>query len=733
MSDIDALLQARAQGTDASDIDSLLAARASGGMEPPPPPAPPPAPTAGTRFAQGFTDLPTGLGQIAEHVAETPLNVLRSGIRASLKAVGAHDAAALFSPVSTHEFDNIIQQREQDYQDARSQAGQTGIDWWRLGGAAANPANYAMPGGAAGTAAGRIGQAAVQGAAIGGAQPSTAPGSFWYDKAKNSAIGGVSGGVTAGIIEGAVPLISKAVSAVRKSLGASAAKSAGPTASAAVHTALDAQGIDPATVDVHVLSGLKQEAQNALEHGETVSPQMVAIRAKSESLPFPIPLTKGQLLGNERGGPMQFAKEQNLRGIEGVGEPLTNRFVDQNAAAINNLNALGAKDAAGKDALNPVELGSELATKAQGFWDKLQAAKSAAYDAVKNSSGQSAAMDQFTAVKQVHDALDTPAASHAYDLLPANIRRTLDELGDGKLSLTVAQMQALDKDWGSSAHGAEPSVAYAINTARRIIGDAPIKDDVGEEARQAYMAARKLHAQQMSLVDKKLPNGMPNPNYQPIVDDVVYGGKDPATLFQSHFMGAQPSMVARNVKFAEGLDPNLPGHVANTYMGEIKRLALSGAGDERGTISEKALQNFTQPVAAARMDSILRDPVRVQTFRNLADVVEAAKRHPTSSAVNTSNTGSAVVNAAQAALKAGALEKATGMISKIPVVGPLLNSKEIAQGLKTARLQTEVQDAVNPGVTLKSLLSTTPSQAARRALAARALVPVAVGAANEKK
>ena len=729
MTSLTDLLTAQAGSAGSPGVAQLLAARASGQLQPDAPPPPPAPVTTGQRVTQGLADLPVGLGQLAEHLpfGDTALNGIRSVIRAGLTAAGAPDAAALFAPVSAGGFDDIVRSREQDYQQARAAAHNTGIDWARLGGAALNPLNYAMPGGVAGSVWGRIGQSAAQGAAVAAAQPSTTAGNFWYDKAKGAAIGGSMGGAVSGVIEAAVPLVSKGIDAVRQALGPNAAATAQPAASATVNSALNAAGVDPATVNVNVLAGLIQEAQDALEHGETPSPAMIALRAKSESLPYPIPLMKGQLLGNEPGGAIQFAKEQNLRGVEGVGEPITDRLVTQNAAAINNLDALGAKKA-----LNPVELGDQLAPKVQSYWDGLQANKTALYDKVRNSQGQPAMMDQFTAAKQIHDALDTPQASHAYDLLPANITRTIDDLADGKLPLTVAQWQALDKTWGAAASGADPSVAYAINTARRILGDAPVTDSLGQEAKQAYVAARAAHAQQMSLVDPKLPNGMPNPSYQPLLDQVVYGGKAPETLFQTHFMGAQPSVAAKNMAFVKSIDPDLAGQIPNTYMGEIKRLALSGANDERATVSQKVLSNFTQPVAAARMDAILQDPVRSQTFRNLSDVMEAAKRFPTASAVNTSNSGSAVVNATQAALKAGAMERLSGAVGKIPVVGPILNLKEIAQGLKTSRLQGEVQSAVNPGVTLKSLMSATPGQALGRRAAAAAIIPAAVGATNEQ-
>jgi hypothetical protein len=662
------------------------------------------------RFSQGIGDLEVGLGQLAEHVAETPLNWARAGIRKGLEATGAYDAAALFAPVKTDEFDSIVQQRESQYQKARADAQQNGIDWWRLGGQAANPVNYLSPGSAATTAVGRIGQAAAQGAAVSAAQPSTTPGSFWWDKVKGAVTGAATGAAISGVVESAMPLIRLGINAARKALGGGQAAAATPAADAIVNSALASKGVDPNSIDVNVIAGLKQEAQSALEHDAEPSAESIANRARAESLPVPVRLLRGQATGD----PIAYSTEQNLRGIAGVGEPITTRLQEQNSAFIQNLDALGAKNAP-----DPVSTGQQVSERVQKLWDGMQAQKEAAYNAVRNSRGQSAAMDQFTAAQQIRDALDTPQAMHAWDTLPSHIQRTIQDMEDGKLPLTVAQMQSLDKAWGADARAADGSAAYAINTARRILGNAPIQDDVGQEARIAYQQAKQLHANQMSMLDPKLPNGRPNPDFQPIVKSVVQDGKPPETLFQQHFMGAAPSVAQKNLSFLNQLDPSSGQQVGQTLMGEIKRLALSSASDERGTVSQSVLNSWARdPVKAARMEALMPDPA-VQTFRNLASTVEVAKRFPVASTVNTSNTGSAVVNAGLSMLKDGA---AGQVMKRLPML------KGIAEGLSAAKTQTEVQSALKPGVTLKSLLSATPSQAAGRRLLSRVMVPGAVAA-----
>jgi hypothetical protein len=226
----------------------------------------------------------------------------------------------------------------------------------------------------------------------------------------------------------------------------------------------------------------------------------------------------------------------------------------------------------------------------------------------------------------------------------------------------------------------------------------------------------------MSLIDPKLQNGLPNPQFQPLVKAVVVDGKPPEGLFQTHFMGAAPSVAGKNLAFLSKLDPTAPQQIGQTLMGEIKRTALSSASDERGTVSQSVLNSWAgDPVKAARMEALLPEPA-VQTYRNLAATVENAKRFPVAATVNTSNTGSAVVNAAASAMK-------EGIVSKVAKSLPFVN--RVADTVAQARKETAVQDALSPGVTLQSLLTATPIQQARRGLAARLATPAAVAAGTK--
>lgn len=722
MSDIDNLLQAQSAGAQVGNVDSLLSAQAKSTPTKEAIPAPTNAPSKGSKVAMGLGDTEYGLGQLAEHipVLSTITKGWRMLIQEGLKGAGFNNAADAVGgngdPTSgditdskaAANFDSIVHDREKEYHDARQAAGETGIDWWRLGGQAANPINYLGPGGAAYSVAGRIGQGALQGATIGAEQPETTPGNFWWDKAKSMGGGALGGGVASGLIEAATPALKAGIKIARKVLGNNINDT--NAAESIVNDALRAKGKSPSDIDLNVYAGMKKQVQEAIDAGsDDITHEAIANQAIANSLPVPVKLLKGQATGD----PMLYSAEQNLRGVQGVGEPITQRLQEQNQAFIQNLDALGAKDAP-----DTVSTGQQISQGVQQYWDGLQQHKDQLYDAVKNSDGLSAKLDGQSAGQEIRETLGSPQAMHAWMTLPENMKATIHDLEEGKLDLTVSQLQALDKAWGADARAADGSTAHAINSARTILSNAKINEESGQEAMQAYQAAKQAHAQQMSLINPKLMNGHHNDNYQPLVKAIVMDGKVD-NVFDKGFMNAPPSEASKNLKFLSQLDPNSNEVIGRTFMGEIKRQALSNASDERGTVSQSVLGQWARtPVKSARMEAIMPDAA-VQTFRNLADTVEVAKRFPIASTVNTSNTGSAVVNALGSALKTNA---AAQVLKRIPgIKGGIV--EPIQEGMKQGAAQTAVKEALTPGVTLKSLLRATPKQAATNRALSRLATP----------
>jgi len=100
--------------------------------------------------------------------------------------------------------DQMVREREQNYQTARNNAGETGFDWARLGGNVASPAAWvpAIKAGQAVTMGGKVAQGSALGGLFGGMQPVT-NGDFASEKAQQVGLG-VGAGAALPVVAGGV-------------------------------------------------------------------------------------------------------------------------------------------------------------------------------------------------------------------------------------------------------------------------------------------------------------------------------------------------------------------------------------------------------------------------------------------------------------------------------------------------------------------------------------------------
>jgi hypothetical protein len=120
------------------------------------------------RVGTGLGDIVWGAGQLASHIVP--------GVQSDI-------------------VDQMAKDRETEYEAKRKAAGSTGVDWARMAGNVANPINYV--GGAAiaaPTLAGKVALGAGIGATAGALQPATGQGSYWGQKAIQTAAGAATGG-----------------------------------------------------------------------------------------------------------------------------------------------------------------------------------------------------------------------------------------------------------------------------------------------------------------------------------------------------------------------------------------------------------------------------------------------------------------------------------------------------------------------------------------------------------
>jgi hypothetical protein len=676
--DIDSLLQARASQGGSDDIDSLLSDRANG------------APVTKSSFRvptkeevaaldksnaespdlpwykraeMGLGDSVVGAGQVMQHVI--PDEMLNS----TRRLFGLKEA-------STQEFDKEVRSRENQYQAERSAAGQSGMDWARIGGNVANPVNWLGPSGEANSVWQAVKVGAKTGALQALMQPVTDKGNFLYDKGVQEIAGTVTGGTLGGALHGISNALSWGTNTVRK-VFAGDEPAQQQAAQQVLDNTLKAAGADPAKMDPNLYSSIRQEVDDALRIGVDPDPKVMLNRADAGALPVPINLTRGQAARDAS----QFSWEVNTSKLRGAGEQLDQHLTDQNRRLIENLNVLGAKDAP-----STFDASQKVIGKIQDVDAQMREQIGNAYQAVRDSAGRPALMDHVTFVDTANNALDHGQLG---PFLPETIRKQLNDISEGKLPLSVNVAQQLDKVWSGAQRGASnDSEKAAIGALRTALNDAPITDQLGQESMQAYKAAREMARQRFAMIDA-------NPAYKAIVDSTSKA--EPDKFFQNFIQGGNASEIS-SLKQLIGDDG--ASTLQKTMVGVLKKKALGGASEENGVFSQAAYNKVLQdPVQGPRLQELFKNnPEALDQLYRVGRVAENIVAFPKNHSVNTSNTSPTLVNTVRDMAKS---EAGNSLLRMLPGGKALAYVTQQAQ--ESSAANKAVNEALSPGVTSRPL------------------------------
>jgi hypothetical protein len=580
-------------------------------------------PNALQRYAHGFLNPVISLGQNMQHGIESyakanplgPVDLMNRAATAIRGAIGA--------PATAADVDKAVATREADYQASRrqpqtlsglvsgEQPPEPGIDWLNIAGNVTNPLNFAIPGGEAATLLGLAGKGALQGAISASLQPVTS-GNFQDEKLKQMALGGAAGGVINPAIQKIVaPMVAGAVNKVSRALS----KEATPSAEAQLQTAAASMGYDWQDVPSPIRASFDAEVQRAVDAGGTVDAKALLRKLDFERLGMKP--TLGQITRE----PGQFTQERNLRGIEGAGEPLTQRFNEQNSALIEQLNKQGAAEAPGQfstsqnliEALRKSDSGPKQAV------DDL-------YGLARGAEGRPAALDSQAFLADVNNKLRESMLSTA---LPSEARNLINGIAKGEIPLQVDTAEQLKTVLGDLGSGASVSNATrkALALVRSSLDATPISTDAGVAAREAFDTARAAASARFNQLEV-------TPSLK-----AALNGEQPDKFFQKYVLGGTQADL-RNM--GQVLPPEAKQAVNNEVVNYLKTKALNGASDETGNFSQsaynKALRDLEPKIAA------IMPTDQIEVLRRIGRVASYIQAAPAGNSVNTSNSAVAALN-----------------------------------------------------------------------------------------
>lgn len=506
-----------------------------------------------------------------------------------------------------------------EYEAARSAAGQSGFDGARFTGNVLSPVNAAVgrvvPMGRAGDSLKMLsGKGAIAGAAGAATQPVMSD-NFAGEKAGQIGIGAVTGGVI-------TPAISKAAESVARLVRSTMKNgtiSKTPEGIAyEIKASLARDDIDAGQIPKQVMDKLTAEVQHAMQSGQEINAP--ALLRKLDFERVGVQPTLGQLTRD----PTQYTKELNLRGIQGVGEPIANRLNEQQGQIASRFR----QGTAG--AQNPYEAGRGLIETLQARDKEMTGGVRAAYKAFKDSTGKE---------------LEVPLAGLAQDYsktlrdfgatIPGSVRSQFEELGltGGKQLklLSIDDAENLIKTINKNYNPADKAQATALNELRGHVQKAILEvtgDGAGAEAATLASLARDTAKKRFSAIDSTpaLKAAINAAEPDDFVKKYVINGKVREINALADIAGPEGQQVMRQqmLKYLEG-----------------KAFGANMAGD--GSASQARFNQELNSIGKNKLTALLGQETTDDLFA-VGRVMAYIQQRPAGSAVNESNTGAAVAN-----------------------------------------------------------------------------------------
>lgn len=582
--------------------------------------------------------------------------------------VGAVQLAANALPNSSgipQKINQAIADKEREYQQQRSDVGSEGFDVMRMGGNVASPANLVIASKV--PMAASKGKRVAQGIGFGGAGAATTPiadtdNGFWAQKGAQTAIGAATGGIT-------TPVLNKLGEAVaRRVQSSNQAVTAERTVSETnriISEALKEVGqtindLPPAQVD-----NLRKQVTDALQGGKKLDAAAALRKADFDALG--IPPTLGQITRD----PNQFAKERNLRSVANVGEPLLQRFDQQNRALQERIGGLseGAQEA--------FQAGEQLSSSLRAADQSLSGKVSNLYEQARQSAGKDLDVPLQGLAQDYARVIDNFG-----DKVPSGVRNQFKALGleNGvqQKVFTIGEADKLLKVINANV-GNDPATNRALSELRNAVKNSVMTIDAsgGPFAPAVKAAAQRFKLHEAVPALEAAANGSVAPD--DFVKKFIVSGKTNDVKGLAKLLGPDALKQAR---------AQLGAHLQRAAFGE------NTTGDK--AFSQERFNKALREIGTAKLAAFF-SPEEIFTIQRAGRVGAYMNSIPSAAPVNTSNT-------------AGALLSLAGRIPGVPAVVSGVNAVRNAVD-NTATVNRAV--AAAPPVTLADLL---PEQRARLAM-----------------
>lgn len=567
----------------------------------------------------GFSDLGAGISQGAAYVGDG----LSKGIN---KLIG--------SKLSTDNYERFTRERKdiEDWHNLRREANNQGFDWTRLGGQIAATAPMAALGrgynGAKVLSKAGMGvtaQNAAVGAAIGGA-------GFAENADKrltNTVLGGVGGAAGAVIGEKVGQGLNKGANALKSQANRFSPEQANrilQSIDQKLDDALRQNGVSFGDLSSTVQQGLRDDVKKILQSGHELNPEAVARKAVLDRLG--LKGTKAQLTGDAK----LWGQQAELAKINGAGDPIRNKLIDDNVQLKSLLDDASAKTGgkatdqygAMQNALDSID--GQLAQNKNFVKEAYATARAAPGNDIP-LDGRGFANDAFTMLDQ----------NYAATSLPANIQKIIKDINDNPDLFTLGKseelIKVLNRELKASMQNGQPtSASHAIGIVRDALNVRQSEAmqgliSNGNDAAQAYQFARGAHKFNVEQIES-----------MPLLQDALKG-VEPDKLFNKHVLNGNVAELGKTVDLLNNVNPQAVSDIKQQVIQYISNKAVN----QNGQFSPAGMKRALDSIGSRRLSTMF-DTKELQHIQDIGKAGHYLVTQPAHSYVNNSNTASAVMN-----------------------------------------------------------------------------------------
>lgn len=440
-----------------------------------------------------------------------------------------------------------------------------------------------------------------------------------------------------------------------------------------IEIALKQSNVKISDLSDDVVAGLRKEVGAALKSGKAVNKEAVARKIVFDRLG--IKPTRAQLTGD----PILWQKQAELAKIQGAGDPLREKLVQDNVQlagllddAIKNTHGNAADQYAAaqsaSDALSLFNRQSKDQVK-----DLYQAAmKAPGNDVVLDGRGFA------------NDAITKLDEQYAMSSLPTSVSKIIKDIEKNPQAFTLGKseelIKILNREYKASLQNGQPSSStYAIGLVRDVLNsrqDEALQGMVvsgNNNAAQWYQAARTAYKNHAQVVEKI-----------PLLKDTLKG-VEPDKLFQKHILNGNAAELTETVKVLGKVDPTSIYNIKQQTLQYISDKAIN----QNGQFSPAGMKRALDSIGDRRLN-ILFAPKEVARIKDIGMAGHYLVTQPAHSYVNNSNTSAALMNFF------GGLINKPGVRVLLSPLKDVADSVKVSRSLKGSVAGEAVPAATNP-------------------------------------